>query len=127
MHDQYELRLYDNTLLSFELISGTLAGYTAKMLSVYKPHTLLPLGMEITDDGILKWLERRVIPMNRTFVVEILHSLGLSLGDTKGIIDVCKGLSLNDSYWIVPKGFEGKFANFNLYENRFSEVLSLVA
>ncbi len=58
---------------------------------------------------------------------EILRTFGLSTGDTKGIIDVCKGLSLNDSYWIVPEGFEGKFADYNLYENRFSEILSLVA
>ena len=47
--------------------------------------------------------------------------------DTKGIIDVCKGLSLNDSYWVVPEGFEGTFAQYNLYENRFSEMLALVA
>ena len=58
---------------------------------------------------------------------EVLKSLGLKSGDTKGIIDVCKGLSLNDSYWIVPEGFAGKFADYNLYENRFSEILSLVA
>ena len=35
----------------------------------------------------------------RAFVDEILKTLGLSHNDTKGIIDVCKGLSLNDSYW----------------------------
>jgi len=127
MNNKYELRLYDDTLLSFELISGVLAGYTAKILSVHEPRELLPLSMEITDDGILKWMERRVIPKNRTFVEEILRSLGISLGDTKGIIDVCKGLSLNDSYWIVPEGFDGKFSDYNLYENRFSEILSLVA
>lgn len=45
----------------------------------------------------------------------------------EGIIDVCKGLSLNDSYWVVPEGFDGKFAQYNLYENRFSERLSLIA
>ena len=50
-----------------------------------------------------------------------------SIDDTKGIIDVCKGLSLNDSYWVVPQGFTGTFAQYNLYENRFSEILSLVA
>jgi len=127
MSDKYELRLYDDTLLSFELVSGVLAGYAVKILSVHEPRGLLPLDMEITDDGILKWMERRVIPKNRTFVEEILRSLGLSHGDTKGIIDVCKGLSLNDSYWIVPDGFDGKFSDFNLYENRFSEILSLVA
>ena len=75
----------------------------------------------------MKWLERRVIPKNRTFVDEILRSFGLAIGNTKGIIDICKGLSLNDSYWVVPEGFEGKFADYNLYENRFSEILSLVA
>ena len=83
--------------------------------------------MTLTDEGVLKWLERRVIPKNRTFVDEILKSLKLSVNDTKGIIDVCKGLSLNDSYWVVPAGFEGKFSAYNLYENRFSEILSLVA
>jgi hypothetical protein len=36
-------------------------------------------------------------------------------------------LSLNDSYWVVPQGFTGRFSQYNLYENRFSEILSLVA
>lgn len=36
-------------------------------------------------------------------------------------------LSLNDSYWVVPGGFAGTFTEYNLYENRFAEVLSLVA
>jgi len=75
----------------------------------------------------MKWLERRVIPKNRTFVEEILLSLDLSPNDTKGIFDTCKGLSLNDSFWVVTEGFDGKFSDFNLYENRFSEILSLVA
>ena len=61
------------------------------------------------------------------FVEEILRTLDLSPNDTKGIIDVCKGLSLNDSYWIVPEGFEESFSQYNLYENRFSEMLALVA
>jgi hypothetical protein len=38
-----------------------------------------------------------------------------------------QGLSLNDSYWVVPQNFTGKFAEYNLYENKFSEILSLVA
>ena len=88
---------------------------------------LFPLDLEVTDDGVIKWLERRVIPKNRAFVDEILKTLGLSLNNTKGIIDVCKGLSLNDSYWVVPSDFSGTFKEYNLYENRFSEVLSLVA
>ena len=125
--DRYELRMYDAPLLSFELSSNTAVGYSAKINNISEQRSLLPLDLELTRDGILKWLERRVIPKNRTYVEEILRSFWLAFGETKGIIDVCKGLSLNDSYWVVPEGFEGKFADYNLYENRFSEILSLVA
>ena len=127
MSDKYELRLYDTKLLTFELTRSVLGGYEANITNNDELRKLLPLDLELTSDGIMKWLERRVIPKNRTFVEEILRSFGLSIGNTKGIIDVCKGLSLNDSYWIVPENFEGKFADYNLYENRFSEILSLVA
>lgn len=129
MHSgRYELRLYDETLLSFTLQERGLAGLTAEItfLAADKGH-LLPLDLNPDEQGIVRWLERRVIPKNRAFVAEILSTLGLSMGDTKGIIDVCKGLSLNDSYWVVPEGFSGSFSDFNLYENRFSEILSLVA
>lgn len=126
MNDIYELRLYDKTLLTFELTSEKL-GYEINIMNARQPQDLFPLDLEPTNDGILKWLVRRVIPKNRTFVEEILHTFGLTTNDTKGIIDVCKGLSLNDSYWIVPEGFAGRFSEFNLYENRFSEILSLVA
>jgi len=127
MSSMYEIRLYDKTLLTFELTSGELGGYAANIVKIGKPQKLLPLDLKLTGEGVMKWLERRVIPKNRTFVEEILRSFGLAMGNTKGIIDVCKGLSLNDSYWIVPEGFDGKFSDFNLYENRFSEILSLVA
>lgn len=36
------------------------------------------------------------------------------------------GLSLTDSYWIV-KNKDYKFSDYNLFENDFSSVLSLVA
>ena len=127
MNAQYEIRLYDTTLLTFELAIDTAVGYSVKIMDTCESTSLFPLDMNQDADGILRWLERRVIPKNRTFVDEILRSMNLSHGDTKGIIDVCKGLSLNDSYWVVPAGFQGTFAEYNLYENRFSEILSLVA
>ena len=128
MNTNYSLRLYDDELLTFSLEEKGLEGLKAHILSVNKDiENLFPLDLELTDEGIIKWLEHRVIPKNRAFVDEILKTLGLSINNTKGIIDVCKGLSLNDSYWVVPSGFNGNFKDYNLYENRFSEVLSLVA
>ncbi len=124
----YDIRLYDDSLITFTLEEKGIEGLKAHITDVNntKNH-LLPLDLELTDDGIIHWLERRVIPKNRQFVDEVLKTLGLSVNNTKGIIDVCMGLSLNDSYWVVKDGFSGKFADYNLYENRFSEALSLVA
>lgn len=42
-------------------------------------------------------------------------------------IDVSLGLSLNDAYWIVPTGSDYKWADFNLYENEFSQALELAS
>ena len=128
MEQAYVLRLYDTDLLSFSLSEQGIEGLKAQIHSIdEEDRALFPLDLELTDDGLVKWLQRRVIPKNRAYVAEILKTFGLSINDTKGIIDVCKGLSLNDSYWVVPQGFTGTFAQYNLYENRFSEILSLVA
>lgn len=128
MSNIYNLKLYDETLVKFSLEEKGLEGLTVQVYSVREDlKELLPLDLTPTSSGVLKWLQKRVIPKNRAFVDEILKSLGLSINNTKGIIDVCKGLSLNDSYWVVPQKFEGTFEEYNLYKNRFSEVLSLVA
>ncbi|MDL2287417.1 XRE family transcriptional regulator [Eubacteriales bacterium OttesenSCG-928-G02] len=127
LNNNYELRLYDEMLLCFELSSDPTVGYSVKINKIAERRALLPIDMELTGESVLKWLNRRTIPKNRAYVHNILNTMGLSLRDTKGIIDVCKGLSLNDSYWVVPEGFEGEFADYNLYENRFSEALALTA
>ncbi|MBO4830842.1 MAG: helix-turn-helix domain-containing protein [Oscillospiraceae bacterium] len=125
---RYSLRLYDDELLTFSLNREGLTGMKAEILSVNESlRKLFPLDLNVSGDGIVKWLKRRVIPRNRAFASEIVAQFGLAVEDTKGIIEASKGLSLNDSYWVVPLGFNGRFADYNLYENRFSEVLSLVA
>lgn len=124
----YSLRLYDTELVKFRMEKQGWQGLLTEIISVNEDYRhLFPLDLECTDKGIQRWLDRRVIPKNRAFVDDILKTFGLNHSDTKGIIDVCKGLSLNDSFWVVPDGFEGKFADYNLFQNRFSEMLALVA
>ena len=127
VENAYELRLYDKTLLEFTFEEQGVSLAAHVIYVDEKNARLLPMDLQRTDEGIIKWLRHRVIPKNRTFVEEILKSLGLSVGNTKGIIDVCMGLSLNDCFWAVPKGFEGTFAEYNFYENDFSENLSSIA
>lgn len=124
----YSLRLYDEELVTFSLEADKLAGMKSHILTVKgNRKSVFPLDLVVTDDGIAKWLRERVIPRNRANADAVLKTLGLSAGNVKGIIDKSLGLSLNDSYWVVPLGFEGTFKEYNLYENRFSSVLSLVA
>lgn len=128
MSNVYHLKLYDDILVTFSFEEKGLEGLLAEILSYDESKThLLPINMELTPKGIIKWLSNRVIPKNRAFVDEILKTFGLSVNDTKGIINICLGLSLNDSYWVTPVEFDGKFADYNLFENPFSEALSLVA
>lgn len=88
---------------------------------------LLPLDLTLTEEGLRSWLKHRSIPKNRAYVQNFLSKCGLSLNRPMNIIRVSKGLSLNDCYWVTEEAFDGSFDNYNLYENRFSRVLALIA
>lgn len=123
----YILKQYDTDLLHFDM-QKDIDGVSTQILSVNDERkSLLPLDLELSDKGLAKWLKRRTIPGNRAYVQNFLAKLGLNEKDTKGIIDFCKGLSLNDCYWVVAEDFSGNFAENNLYDNRFSNVLSHIA
>ena len=65
-------------------MSDISVGYSVNINEIGEPASLFPLEMTLDNEGVLKWLERRVIPKNRTFVDEILLTFGLSHSDTKG-------------------------------------------
>lgn len=125
---KFILRQYDLDLLSFDLRVEGLDGFACTILEKNASHaSLLPIGLTLTDDGLLSWLKSRIIPKNREFVDRILSVYGLHHNNILGIIKLCLGLSFNDSYWVVPEGFDGKFKDYNLYENDFDKALSLIA
>ena len=125
---KFVLKQYDTALLSFDLRSEGLDGFACTLLEKEERHCrLFPLGLQLSDKGLLDWLRSRVIPRNREFVDNILSVYGLDHNNILGIVKLCMGLSVNDSYWIVPDGFEGKFKDYNLFENGFDKALSLIA
>lgn len=127
-YTQYSLRLYDEELLTFSLGHADLGDLEARVLTVHEPlRHLFPLDLTVSDAGVLKWLKRRIVPKNRVGAREILEHFDLSPYDVKGLIDVSKGLSLNDSYWVPPRDYPGSFAEENLFENAFSEPLARIA
>ena len=123
----YVLKQFDLPLLKFA-VEEDLASPVLKVLWVNEAHrNLLPLDLKPEAGSLSRWIRRRTIPKNRAYVHALLARCGLNLNRPMSIIAVCKGLSLNDSYWVVEEGFEGNFDKYNLYENRFSQILGLVA
>ena len=57
----------------------------------------------------------------------LLSKCNLSPNRPLSVVYFSKGLSLNDVYWVVPEDFGGSFSDVNLYDNRFSRVLSYIA
>ena len=89
---------------------------------------LFPLDLrEPYDESLGRWLKRRELPGTRANARTFLVRCGLSFNRPMSIISVSKGLSLNDSYWVVDENFKGTFQQYNLYENRFSQILALIA
>ncbi len=123
----YELRHFDTPLMRFTATEDTSSPEIDILWVNEEKKALLPLDMTIDGDSVSRWLRHRTIPKNRAYVHSFLSKCGLNLNRPMNILSVSKGLSLNDCYWVVEEGFEGSFSQYNLYANRFSRVLGLIA
>ena len=123
----FVLKLFDEELLKFEVVEN-ISNPVVRIEWINKDaESLLPLGMPISDDGVAQWLKHRAIPKNRAFVNAFLAKCGLNANRPMDVISVCKGLSLNDSFWVTDETDDSVFDKVNLYENNFSQVLAWVA
>ena len=122
----YEIRHFDTPVLRFSAEDG--AESNLQVLWVTENKNLLPLDMASADkETVSAWLRHRTVPKNRAYVNSLLAAMGLSPNRQMDVIKASKGLSLNDCYWVVEEGFSGTFAKYNLYDNRFSRMLGLIA
>ena len=123
----YIIKQFDNDLLYFSM-NNTNDGLQVHINSVNeKMKNQIPLDLEVDDNSLKRWLEKRTIPRNRAYVSNFLSKLGLNEKDTKGIIEICQGLSLNDSYWVVKEDCTDKFSDKNLYTNSFNTNIASIA
>ena len=139
---QYILKNKNTSILTFDyekiidkITLGKVVSYKIKHIKILEPD-LLPAGYTNTVDSskLKKWIEHRGTPKNRRYRDYILR---LNLISTEeqfsnnsfmNYIDISYGLSLNDSYWIIPDdGNEYRWEDYNLYKNKFSEARSLIA
>ena len=120
------LRHRDRELLRFEWVEPQ----GVRVVSVNEAERrFLPIEMHgvASDETLWAWLTRRTVPKHRHYIQMMLGNLGIMQKDTRAIVEMCKGLSLNDVYWVVSDSFAGAWKDFNLYDNPFSKTLAVMA
>ena len=120
------LRHRDRELLRFEWIEPQ----GVRVVSVNEAERkFLPLEMHgiASDETLWTWLTRRSVPRNRRNIEELMARIGLNSRNVRGIIELCRGLSLNDVYWVVQDDFCGEWKDYNLYDNEFSAAIAQMA
>mgnify|MGYP003316861937 CR=1 FL=1 len=120
------LRHRDKELLRFEWVGDV----RVRIVSVNEAERkFLPIDMagKVTDESLWTWIERRVAPISRTNIQNLLLKQGLDPKDTRHVLELCRALSLNDVYWIAGEKSKKTWAEVNLYENAFSKTVSFLA
>ena len=135
MIKEYILKNKDEVVLEFEVHrkektfeSGK--AFVEELENIVFKDTFLPFGIKKEDlsESLKTWIKNRKIPKNRAFVNELVASYQNENGETlMDYVNVSLALSLNDSFWIVPKDKAYKWKDYNLYTNDFNEALALVA
>ena len=89
------LKHRDKELLRFEWIEPQ----GVRIVSVNEANRrFLPLEFKgnASEENLWRWLTRRVIPRNRRNIDTLMAATGLDARNVRGIIEICRGLSIND-------------------------------
>lgn len=127
---RYEIRLKDRTILVLEWAVDAFGEPALRTVALDAGRVgLLPpaLTLDQSCGALWRFLRGRVLPRSRAYADRLCATRGLAVGDVRGIIDASLGLTVNDAYWVVPEGFGGLWADYNLYDNDLDDDLALVA
>ncbi len=90
----------------------------------------LPFGLRkenITFVEFMEWASNRTLSIGRSFAKEILNYLRLSQTNRYAVCRACRGLSLEDSYWIRQAGEEKTWSEVNLFQNPLSLYITEIS
>ena len=131
----YTLRSKDTPLLRFSLLGEKQEAfgvekmaYSVHILQCTEDKGMLPYSLRshLSDQCLLRWIERRKAPKNRQFVNEIMRSIEDSNNPLR-YVDISHALSLNDTLWITNDAVPARWNDFSLYRHPFNDVLAYVA
>lgn len=92
---------------------------TCKVLDLDRlPFALRRENVQFVD--FIEWASNRTLSIGRSYAKEILNSFRLSQTNRYAVCKACRGLSLEDSYWIRQDGDEKTWEEVNLFHNPLS-------
>jgi len=91
----------------------------------YLPFALRKENISFVD--FVEWASNRTLSIGRSYAKEILNTLRLSQSNRYAVCLACRGLSLEDSYWIRQDGVEKTWEEVNLFHNPLSLFITEVS
>lgn len=82
---------------------------------------------KVTYPEFVDWASNRTLSIGRSFAKEILNSLRLSQTNRYAVCKACRGLSLEDAYWIRQDRDEKSWKDVSLFENPLSLYITEVS
>ncbi len=71
----------------------------------------------IAYSEFVEWAMNRTLSLGRSYAKEILNTLRLSQNNRYAIFKACRGLSLEDAYWVKQDGDNQTWEDVNLFHN----------
>lgn len=81
----------------------------------------------VTFVEFMEWASNRTLSIGRSYAKEILNTLRLSQSNRYAVCKACRGVSLEDSYWIREDGVEKTWEEVNLFRNPLSLFITEVS
>lgn len=74
----------------------------------------------VTFVEFMEWASNRTLSIGRSYAKEILNTMRLPQSNRYAVCKACRGLSLEDAYWICEEGDEKNWSEVNLFQNPLS-------
>lgn len=81
----------------------------------------------VTFVDFIEWASNRTLSIGRSYAKELLNSLRLSQTNRFAVCKACRGLSLEDAYWIRQEDDEKKWEEVNLFHNPLTLFLTEIS
>ena len=81
----------------------------------------------IAYSEFVEWAMNRTLSLGRSYAKEILNTLRLSQNNRYAIFKACRGLSLEDAYWVKQDGDNQTWEDVNLFYNSLTLFVTEVS